>query len=196
MTGYSTERLFVHANTDPHIMYLLMQHELITAEGWDRAIDDETMVDEYMEKMRNAWKLTVPNTRQRIEAAGLPENEVWQMRSAYLREQFRKLTKEKYRTGVESEALKQVKNELTYQNKNDLSEQDIETARKYPMANLIETKRGKAKCPFHNERTASFSVRENLYHCFGCSAGGDSIQFIRESLNKNFPDAVRHLNSL
>ena len=37
-------------------------------------------------------------------------------------------------------------------------------------------------CPFHEERTPSFSVdaREKLYHCFGCGVGGDVIKFVEE----------------
>ena len=41
-----------------------------------------------------------------------------------------------------------------------------------------------AKCPFHNEKTASLSIKEEgnkaIYHCFGCNAHGDIIDFIRE----------------
>jgi hypothetical protein len=39
---------------------------------------------------------------------------------------------------------------------------------------------GKAKCPFHQEKTASFSVKreDSIFHCFGCHAGGDAIDFV------------------
>jgi DNA primase len=50
-------------------------------------------------------------------------------------------------------------------------------------------------CPFHDERTPSFSVNaENkLYHCFGCGASGDAIKFVEESDGLNFPEAVEML---
>lgn len=50
-------------------------------------------------------------------------------------------------------------------------------------------------CPFHNEKTASFSVdaQRQLYHCFGCKAGGSVIQFIMEIERLEFPEAVRFL---
>ena len=50
-------------------------------------------------------------------------------------------------------------------------------------------------CPFHNERTPSFSVNpsEQFYYCFGCGKGGGVINFIMEIENLPYPDAVRHL---
>lgn len=50
-------------------------------------------------------------------------------------------------------------------------------------------------CPFHNEKSASFSVNqaEGLYHCFGCKASGDAITFVREVEQLDFPGAVEWL---
>ena len=50
-------------------------------------------------------------------------------------------------------------------------------------------------CPFHNEKTPSFSVSpdKQIYHCFGCKKGGGVINFIMEIENRTFPDAVRFL---
>ena len=50
-------------------------------------------------------------------------------------------------------------------------------------------------CPFHEERTPSFSVdpREKLYHCFGCGVGGDVIRFVEEKEGLGFPEAVEAL---
>ncbi len=47
-------------------------------------------------------------------------------------------------------------------------------------------------CPFHNEKTGSFSVNSErqIYHCFGCGAGGGAIRFIMEIEGLPFPDAV------
>ncbi|HJA36067.1 MAG TPA: DNA primase [Firmicutes bacterium] len=53
-------------------------------------------------------------------------------------------------------------------------------------------------CPFHNEKTPSFSVSRDkqIYHCFGCGAGGGVINFIMRIENMTFPEAVRHLADL
>jgi DNA primase len=51
------------------------------------------------------------------------------------------------------------------------------------------------RCPFHDERTPSFSVNavDKLYHCFGCGKGGDAITFVRESEQLDFAEAVTWL---
>jgi DNA primase len=48
-------------------------------------------------------------------------------------------------------------------------------------------------CPFHKEKTASFSVHatRQFYHCFGCGASGDVLSFVQKIENITFPEAVR-----
>ncbi len=50
-------------------------------------------------------------------------------------------------------------------------------------------------CPFHSEKTPSFSVspEKQIYHCFGCGKGGSVINFIMEIENLSFPEAVEFL---
>ncbi len=50
-------------------------------------------------------------------------------------------------------------------------------------------------CPFHNEKTPSFSVspEKQIYHCFGCGKGGGVVNFIMEIENLSFPEAVKFL---
>src|SRR4051794_5265978 len=51
------------------------------------------------------------------------------------------------------------------------------------------------RCPFHEERTPSFSVSpdKGFYHCFGCGASGDTIRFVRESEGLDFVGAIEWL---
>ena len=73
-------------------------------------------------------------------------------------------------------------------------------------ANIIEIasqytdliKRGKKSvglCPFHSEKTPSFTLDEDkqLYHCFGCGSGGDIFTLVMEKENLSFPEALRYL---
>lgn len=50
-------------------------------------------------------------------------------------------------------------------------------------------------CPFHNEKTPSFSVssEKQLYHCFGCGASGNVISFIMQKENYDFIDTIKYL---
>ena len=50
-------------------------------------------------------------------------------------------------------------------------------------------------CPFHNEKTPSFTVypESQSYYCFGCGAGGEVINFIRRAENLDFTESVRYL---
>ena len=50
-------------------------------------------------------------------------------------------------------------------------------------------------CPFHNEKTPSFSVTpaKQMYYCFGCGAGGNVFTFLMEDENFSFVEAVKFL---
>lgn len=52
-----------------------------------------------------------------------------------------------------------------------------------------------ARCPFHSEKTPSFSVspERQIYHCFGCGVSGSAISFLMEYSGMSFPDAVQDL---
>lgn len=52
-------------------------------------------------------------------------------------------------------------------------------------------------CPFHDERTGSFSVtpHKGVYYCFGCKKGGDIIDFCQDYLNMTYEQAINYLGS-
>ena len=85
-----------------------------------------------------------------------------------------------------------------------ISEQSIEQVRQTSdiievVSSYVELKqRGRnffGLCPFHSEKTPSFSVNpeKQIYKCFGCGSGGGSINFIMDIENLEFADAIKHL---
>ncbi len=51
----------------------------------------------------------------------------------------------------------------------------------------------KGCCPFHNEKTPSFHVYDDHFHCFGCGAHGDAVTFVMRAEGASFPEAVERL---
>ena len=70
------------------------------------------------------------------------------------------------------------------------------------ISQFIELKKSganfKACCPFHGEDTPSFVVspQKQIYHCFGCGVGGDSIKFVMEYEKLSYPEAIEKLASM
>src|ERR1700739_2596640 len=56
-------------------------------------------------------------------------------------------------------------------------------------------KQWKGCCPFHGEKTPSFFVYDDGYHCFGCGAHGDGISFVMQTQGVSFMEAVEQLAS-
>lgn len=65
------------------------------------------------------------------------------------------------------------------------------------VAKHVELKHRKGCCPFHHEKTPSFSVNpaRNIFKCFGCGEAGDGIKFIQKLFNKTFYEAIEYLAS-
>lgn len=70
------------------------------------------------------------------------------------------------------------------------------------IGNFIELRKAganyKANCPFHGEKTPSFVVSpsKQIYHCFGCGVGGDSIKFVMELEKLSYPETIEKLASM
>ena len=84
-----------------------------------------------------------------------------------------------------------------------ITEEDIQLIREVPILDIVEkyiplTKNGagyKAPCPFHEEKTPSFTVNPSRgkFHCFGCHAGGDGISFVMKKQGMEFTQACREI---
>lgn len=59
---------------------------------------------------------------------------------------------------------------------------------------LEVNRHGKARCPFHNERTPSMSFKGGRYHCFGCGASGDAVDLAARLFNLEPKEALSKVN--
>lgn len=85
---------------------------------------------------------------------------------------------------------------LIPQSEIDRANDDILSVIKGYMPDLKKTgKNWSACCPFHNEKSASFTVNEakGMYYCFGCGAGGNAVGFVMDHQGLDFPSAVRSI---
>lgn len=78
--------------------------------------------------------------------------------------------------------------------KQEITSDMIRKAKDFPIKELLSDVKGDfAKCPFHSEKTASFYLKGNFGHCFGCGITLDTIDLVMKLENIDFPSAVRKL---
>ena len=63
----------------------------------------------------------------------------------------------------------------------------------YTMRLARSGRQWKGCCPFHGEKTPSFYVYDDHFHCFGCGAHGSAIGFLMEHAGLSYPDAIEEL---
>ena len=86
--------------------------------------------------------------------------------------------------------------------KESITDEDISRVKEKPIEELYDgqlfgRKRKNGLCPFHNENTPSFYIftKDNRFHCFGCDAHGDSIDFVMKRDGVDFVTAVKMLRA-
>lgn len=92
--------------------------------------------------------------------------------------------------------IKKYVDQIHYQKKalsnehRDITEDMIRRAREYPFDQLIPLTRNATVCPFHEDHTPSFYVKNNRGKCYGCGWNGDTIQFLMDKDGLSFQQAV------
>ena len=90
--------------------------------------------------------------------------------------------------------IRYLKNSLSGKaSSNSITPAMVAQAKQYPFENLIQIKKGKALCPFHDDHNPSMGIKNNRYNCFACGEKGDTISFVMQRDGLSFIDAVRGL---
>lgn len=153
------------------------------------------------EKRRYLQQRKTPQKIKRIfiQDKVVTKFEAEQSKLRYIRDKYEENYREFLKGNVKQEDIKKIKNEYEYYsnpNKETITDQDIRNARERKISDFVEVKKGGIiNCPFHNEKTPSMKITKNLFHCFGCNVGGDTITFIRKLNDLDFIKAVRYINS-
>ena len=113
---------------------------------------------------------------------------------AYLAEYDRIKAKTNYLLGVVSGILGE-KPPSSQGTGEHVTDAEIERARQYPIENLIESKRGMARCisGSHDDRNPSMDVRNNFAYCYACGFRADAIEVYQKIHGVKFPEAVKSL---
>jgi len=173
------------------------QNELDKAwEAWDEEV-------KWYKSQEDIWENQLPNRNERIQGflddGSLTQEDIDEFKKRFLLEKHKKLMK-LYLKNKDKNVLKElnkVRVEYKYRfekEKNDrISDRDIEVARETPLSNFVEVKNGFALCPFHNDKTPSLKIDKNLFYCFACNEGGDTIKFIMKTKDMKFPTAIKYI---
>jgi hypothetical protein len=80
-------------------------------------------------------------------------------------------------------------------NQNGVTRDEIERARTYPIENILDVKKGIARCisGSHEDKNPSMDVRNNFCYCYSCGWSGDSIDVAMKMSGLSFSDAVKKL---
>ena len=178
----------IHDGVNPHTIKILVDLGYYTMQDWDAGIDLAVAYD----AMEKDWKDSLPTQVERSAqfiADGVSPELAISARHEFVKQHFI----DSIKSGVQDPLAKARYQALFSKT---ISQDDIERAANYPLDQLITCKNGMAKCPIHNEKTASLHITKNLYYCFGCGVKGNTIHFVRNTRGIGFEDAVRFINSM
>ena len=178
----------IHDGTSPRTISLLIKAGHYSVQDWDDGIAIAVAYDN-MEKQWRESLSTAPERAAQFIADGVSPELAISARHEFIRQHFI----DSIKSGKEDPEARARYQALF---SNEISEADIKRAATFPLDRLISCKNGMARCPLHNEKTASLHITNNLYYCFGCGVKGNTIHFVRATRGLGFVDAVRYINSL
>ena len=216
---FTKERRWVKVRNDPYMRtawgpVYVGQYRLIakTQKEWDREFILARkkqylkacieVVDEYFETYKRIWDeltLTGYDMPTRLILHAMKMNHYYAPLEEFSKQAFFTMIPRDY--DELQRIYKRAKGEYDFfgvkTKEGEITEAMIQAAKEYPFSGLVNFgRRGIIKCPYHNEKTPSFSwdKKRNFAHCFGCSKSVDTIQYVMDTMNLGFKEAVLKLN--
>ncbi len=174
---------------------------------FDYNIKDDELDDRWMwvcrmfEREERRWrqqKKTPKKIKELfIQDKVISKEESKQLRINYLKEQYEDSLRRYYQKQASIKEVEGRKKQLLYfmnPPKDKITDEDIKIAKNRNISDFIEVSRGKQiKCIFHNDNNPSLGITRNMFHCFSCGVGGDTISFVMKLKNLKFIEAVRFI---
>lgn len=167
----------------------LMNHEICSLLG----VTEQELCEYQTEReysFREAENLRKVQTQEMQKDINewLQEPEMVYTRKEYLIEEAREAVKD-----PENPAFKALRYRIRAFLGTDVSDEQIQRAREYPIEELVQVRAGRAKCLFHDDSNPSMDVRKNFYFCYTCGAKGDVIALAQKKMGITFKEAVKLL---
>lgn len=162
----------------------------ITENELAEALEDEAIMLNQIED--DYKKNELPKVHKAIQdfLDEFPQDEKRKIRMSILLEHMQKAKKNKEVEGLRKLVLEY---QILMGLRQNIEPEQVLRAREYPITELIKNRIGMALCPFHADKTASMDIRKNFYHCYGCGAQGDVIDFVMKTQGLSFKEAITKL---
>lgn len=186
--------LYRHLPYEAELYYRKMEREFCRKPRMDRVAEVfpeeiKELVPRMLERVNKECSFYLKNIKRVESNFKLPTFDRW-----FLSEVWKAMMPKKL---IERRSNLRALSRLNNQSNRNISERDIEKAKMTDISGLyaFERLRRKARgftasCPFHDDRTPSFSVRDNKFKCFSCGEYGDAIDFVMQLNHVPFNKAL------
>lgn len=201
MTGWGARKWHVNPPKFPEESEIEMFAEDLIETSQKKIVE---FLDRY-DEVEESRKVSIRDIQQRADAENWDETSewFWTYLENYKYTEVLYIEKWlKYWSKIYEVASKKQFMPVHFEQKEEVGEDDVSRAKEYPIEDMYDGElksvygRLQGLCPFHDEKTPSFSIftNDNHYYCFGCHAWGDAIDFYMKKNGVNLIEAVKAIN--
>ena len=171
-------------------------------EEMTEAIEEENEEARKIKTWEKEWHKSLPAKEERENMFGLTDEQKLSIKEKSILGQYELALKNMLLIGKNKQLVDDLKmryNILIGKYKQSVTDEMIKIAHEKSIQSILEKagipiKRDFAICPFHQEKSPSLHITNNVFHCFGCGAEGDAIEFVIKFYSFSFKESVKYLN--